>query len=128
MKPTLVLVFCLFSSVAHAEKWVKTYGNEMAVEYVDIDSVQISDSKATANFKRDYIDGVDRKSQDASNKFFSFVQSRSVMSFECAGNRHSYDQVWDVSADGKTRSVVKSYPMSQNNDTWDAAAKKAVCR
>ena len=130
MKTRYVLAFalCVSASAAHAEKWVKTYSNELATAYVDTDSIVRKGDLATASFKREYVDKVDRKNQDANEKWFSIAQSMSVQTFECAGTRHSIDQLWDLSADGKTRSPNKSYPMNNNNDSWDAAAKKAVCK
>jgi hypothetical protein len=128
MKFAIVTVLGLAATSAHAENWVKTYANEIAVEYVDTDSIKRNGANATASFKRDYTDHVKRFSQDAAGDMFSFVQSRSVMTFDCSGDKRSIDQLVEVSADGKTQSAVKSYAMSQNNGTWDAAAKEAVCK
>ena len=123
-----VPLLLVFAAGAHAENWVKTYANDIAVEYVDTDSIRKTDTAVSASFKRDYLDGVERRAEVAPGKFFVFARSRSVVSFECAGNRHVIDQVWEVSADGKIRSPARTYPPSQNNETWDAAAKRALCR
>lgn len=127
MRYLLAFALSLYASAAHAEKWVKTYSNEAAVAYVDTDSIVRKGDLATARFKRDYVDGVERKDQDADGKWFSIARSMSVLTFECAGARHAAEQLWTETADGKTRSPTTSYPMNRNNDTWDAAARKAVC-
>jgi hypothetical protein len=128
MKSILVICFAFFLTHAHAETWIKTFGNEIAVEYIDTDSIKKSDNKATANFKRDYIDKVTRKSQDKNGKYFAFTQSRTTMMYECNGNKRAIEQLWDVSADGKTVSETKSYPLGSNNDTWDKAAMAVICK
>lgn len=128
---TIVLTLLLSSAVpslAHAQKWVKTYGTETGVEYADMESVKRVGRTATANFKREYIDQVIRKSNDEAGKSFQFNQSRSVKTFHCDDNRSSIDEVWEVSIDKKSRSPSQSYPISNNNDTWDAAAKAVVCK
>lgn len=128
MKFAIAAVLSLFAASAHAENWVQTYTNGGVVEYVDTDTIKRNGSNATASFKRDYNDGVKRYSEDADGKHFPMAQSRSVKTFDCSGNDHTTDQSWDISPDGKKQSAVKSYGMSRNNDTWEAAAKKAACK
>lgn len=130
MRTTIALSLVMAAGAAHAEAWVKTYGNEVAVEYVDVDSIKKTDGKASASFKRTYLDVATnpRRNRDANGKTFQFTQSRSEKTYECQGNRHTIDRLWDVSADGQSTSEPQSYSSSGNNDTWDKAAKAAVCK
>jgi hypothetical protein len=128
MKLTIAAVLSLFAASAHAESWVQTYSSDGVTAYADIDSIKRDGGKATASFKREYNDGVKRFSQDAAGNTFPIAQTRSVMTFDCNGDTRTLDQLVDVSSDGQKQSPAKSYPASRNNGTWDAAAKKAVCK
>lgn len=128
MKTMALFALVLLSAPAHTEEWVKTYSNELATEYVDVRSITREGSRARATFRRDYADPEIRKSFDEAGKSFPLARSMSVILYECEGDEKTIEKVWDLSSDGKTQSPVKSYPKSRNNDTWDAAAKKAVCQ
>lgn len=126
MKTMALLALALLSAPA-AEKWEKTYSNEHATEYVDVRSIQREGSAARATFRRDYADPEMRKSFDENEKAFPMARTMSVVLYDCAGDENTIEKIWDLSPDGKRQSPVKSYPKGRNNDTWNAAAKKAVC-
>jgi len=128
MKTIALVTLAFLATPAHTEQWEKTYSNELATEYVDVRSIQREGSAARATFRRDYADPEMRKAFDENGKSFPMARSMSVILYECDGNEHTIEKVWDLAPDGKRQSPVKSYPKSRNNDTWDAAAKKAVCR
>ena len=123
----VVLLALALSSAAPAEKWEKTYNNEHATAYVDVRSIIREGATAKATFRRDYADPATRKSFDENGRAFPLARTMSVEAFDCDGDEHTIEKIWDLSPDGKQQSPVKSYPKSKNNDTWDAAAKKAVC-
>jgi hypothetical protein len=128
MKFAIAALLSLFAASAHAETWVETYSSGGVTAYADTDSIKRDGSMASANFKREYNDGVKRVSQDAAGNTFQIAQTRSVMTFDCNGDTRSLGQLVDVSSDGQKQSPAKSYPASRNNGTWDAGAKKAVCK
>ena len=128
MKTIVLIALAALSTPANTEQWEKTYSNEMATEYVDVHSITREGSTAKATFRRDYADPDARKSFDENGRSFPLAHTMSVVIYECDGDEKTIEKIWDVSPDGKVQSPVKSYPKSRNNDTWDAAAKRAVCR
>jgi hypothetical protein len=124
----IAALLCSIALPATAENWVKSYGNEAATEWVDMDSLKRTDSKVVASLRRDYIDGGSRRTDDTSGKSFVFTRSVSVVTFDCNSDQRSIDTLWHVSKDGKQRSETKTYPISSSNSPWDEAARKTACK
>jgi hypothetical protein len=124
----IATLLCSVALPAMAENWVKSYGNETATEWVDMDSLKRTESKVVASLRRDYIDGGSRRVDDTSGKSFVFTRSVTVVTIDCDSGQRSIDTLWHVSKDGKQRSETKTYPMSSSNSPWDEAVRKIACK